>query len=93
MRKSFLRIFSLILACIFVVSLVGCQSSSDNDGVFSESSSGLYDPNGDLSEGLESDGITELESSDGVDDSEDADVNDEENDGVNDEENADKNEE
>ena len=93
MRKSFLRIFSLILACIFAVSLVGCQSSSNNDGVLSESSSGLYDPNGNLPEGLESDGITELESSDGVDDSEDADVNDEENDGVNDEENADKNDE
>ena len=93
MRKSFLRIFSLILACIFAVSLVGCQSSSNNDGVLSESSSGLYDPDGNLPEGLESDGITELESSDGVDDSEDADVNDEENDGVNDEENADKNDE
>ena len=93
MRKSFLRIFSLILACIFVVSLVGCQSSSNNDGVLSESSPDLYDPNGNLPEGLESDGITELESSDGVDGSEDADVNDEENDGVNDEENADKNDE
>ena len=30
MRKSFLRIFSFILACIFVVSLVGCKSSSNN---------------------------------------------------------------
>ena len=30
MRKSFLRILSLILACIFVVLLVGCKSSSDN---------------------------------------------------------------
>ena len=31
MRKSFLRIVSFILACIFVVSLVGCQSPSDNE--------------------------------------------------------------
>ena len=30
MRKSFLRIFSFILACIFVVLLVGCKSSSNN---------------------------------------------------------------
>ena len=86
MRKSFLRIFSLILACIFVVSLVGCHSSSDGDGAFSESSldSDIY--NDESSEGLESDGMTELESSDNGNGNS-------ENDDLNNEENADKNDE